>query len=148
MTDIKFLATDFDGTLSSPQTDNLAAMLEFRHLLFRCRSSFQTRWAVITGRHVECLEELATELAMQGLCPDYLVMEDACIFKRHSGRYSSYWWWNFTVGRRRVKQLAAYRGRVQALLDETLVRYPGTENLAERRIMDFWLRFRNEAREV
>jgi HAD superfamily hydrolase (TIGR01484 family) len=144
MSDIRLLATDFDGTLSSPDAGDMAARFAFRQLVFRLRTTFNTRWAVITGRHVECLEDLAAELAFHGLCPDYLVMEDACIYRRRGSRYSSYWWWNFSIDRRRKRQLAAYRPRVQALLEETLVRYPDAQNLAERRVMDFWLRFQKE----
>ncbi len=144
MSAIRLLATDFDGTISGPNAGDMEARLAFRQLIFRCRTTFNTRWAVITGRHVECLEDLAAELSFHGLCPDYLVMEDACIYRRRGGRYFSYWWWNFSIDWRRKKQLAAYRPRVKALLEETLVRYPDAENLAQRRVMDFWLRFRNE----
>ena len=143
MPPIGLLATDFDGTLVGTNNPaDLDALFTFRDLIRELRTRDGAKWAVITGRHVEAMPELAEQLAIRGLCPDYFVMEDACIYRRSHGSYQAYWWWNFFIDRRRRKQLARYRPRVRQLVQKTLAAHPGAVNLSDKnRLMDFWMRF-------
>jgi hypothetical protein len=144
------LATDYDGTLIDQPEPSPAEMMAFRQRLRELRRLCGTRWAVVTGRHLPFIPELRSRLLLHGLLPDFLVMEDACIFQRRGMRYWPFWWWNFGIGRRRRAQLARQRKRVRTLVAEIRALYPDALDLSAGRALDFWFQFGSaaDAREV
>lgn len=141
---IRLLATDFDGTLLGSPQDGREAYARFRQQLRHFRSRYGMRWAVVTGRHIQAIPVVVGELLMYGLVPDYLVMEDACIYHRWSGRYWPSWWWNLGVNLRRRGQVRRHRRHVLEFAAETARLFPDAENLSGNRLMDFWYRFGRE----
>lgn len=141
---IRLLATDFDGTLLGSPQDGRDAYARFRQQIRHFRHHYDMQWAVITGRHVQAIPVVVGELLMHGLVPDFLVMEDACIYQRWSSRYWPCWWWNLGVNLRRRRQVRRHRQHVLAFAADVARACPDAENLSGNRLMDFWYRFGRE----
>lgn len=116
----------------------------FREQLGTLRRCWQTRWAVVTGRHVEMLPVLRTELFLRGLTPDFMVMEDARIYRRVGRHYLPFLFWNGAISWRRRRQLRRWKRRVQELVAETRVQFPDAQDLALDKVVDYWFRFATE----
>ena len=142
---IRLLATDFDGTLRHLHTWQEDAFAVFREQLGALRLHCQTRWAIVTGRHVEMLPVLRTELFLRGLTPDFMVMEDARIYRRVGRHFLPFLFWNGAISWRRQRQLRRWKRRVLALVAETRVHYPDAQDLALDKVVDYWFRFATEA---
>lgn len=145
MARIALLATDYDGTLAQGPVVEVAHFAAFRQRLRLLRQRDRTRWAIVTGRHAPLIPIIREVLLLHGLAPDFMVMEDACIYRRHGMRYWPYWLWNAGIGRRRRSQLLRHRERVRALAAEVAWQYPDATNLARERAIDFWFAFATEA---
>ncbi len=142
---LRLLATDFDGTLLGEPKDGRETYAFFRQQLRHFRYRYGMKWAVVTGRHIATIPAVVGELLIHGLVPDFLVMEDACIYRRAGGRYWPFWWWNLGLNLRRKRQVRRHRTHILALAKTTMERFPGAENLTGKRMLDFWFRFPNEA---
>lgn len=140
MRELHLLATDYDGTLIGPEGAEPEGYFELRQLIRWMRRNWGTQWAVVTGRHAASLSGLIADLMIRGLTPDYFVVEDACIYQRRGGRFRAFWWWNLNIARRRRKQLAQYRPDVAAMVATLRRQYPEAQDLAQKRVIDLWLR--------
>lgn len=141
MRDLALLATDFDGTLIGEPEAPRDLYLSFRQQLRQMRLPGGTHWAIVTGRHMDLVASMSSELLMHGLAPDFFVMEDACIFHRRGGRYWPFFFWNLGIKGRRRQQLRRYRPMVSALVREIAWHYPEAKNMAGNRLIDFWFDF-------
>ena len=140
MTQIRLLATDLDGTLIGCN-DPPEAYQRFRDAVRVFRTRWRTSWAIVTGRHAEAIKGPLVRLGVHGLTPDFLVLEDARIYRRKSpGTYRPFRWWNFSVGRRRRALLHRYRHTVRGWRDRLLDAYPEAEDLSLEGA-DLWFRF-------
>lgn len=145
MPPIRLIATDFDGTIFRTDGENdPVAYAEFRRRLLDLRRRHGTRWAVITGRHRAALPTISAELLMHGLAADFLVMEDARIYRRRGSWYVPFLLWNWGLTWRRRRQLGRHRPRVRRLAEETRARFPGAQDMAHRHLIDYWFKFEAE----
>ena len=143
MIPVRLICTDFDGTLLG-ETPRPQAMLELRELLRRLRRQCGTRWAVVTGRRLRDLEPALTGLTGFGLAPDFLVVEDALIYRRRPhGRPTPFWWWNLGILRHRANLLHRNMREVVAWRDGLLARFP-TARDRSRQVVDLWVEFADE----
>ncbi len=143
MNRIRLVATDLDGTLLN-DADVGDEFFRFRVLLQKLRGGCGTHWAVITGRSMHSMGTVLTRLLVHNLTPDYLVVEDAKIFRHtRGGRFLPFVWWNFTVNRRRALWRRRFRKRLAAWTAHLRDRFPDTEELAPDTV-DLWLRFGSE----
>mgnify|MGYP006297302525 CR=1 FL=1 len=143
MSDILLLATDLDGTLvgNGERPEQYRA---FRDIVYRLRRTLGSKWAIVTGRHERSMRRALNQLSIHGLIPDFLVLEDARIFRRRSsGRYSSFFWWNFSVDRRRRRLRKRYYPQIRTWRRELTARFPETDDLSVAG-SDLWLRFPHE----
>ena len=140
---IALIGTDFDGTVFAGG-DTMAAAEHyraFRGQLQHLRGAFGTHWAVVTGRHVSAMPLLLNELLMHGLSPDFMVMEDARIYRRRGSRFRPFWWWNFSIWLRRRRQLARHRERVRATMASIQAEHPTAVSMGGNRMIDLWYEF-------
>jgi hypothetical protein len=140
MPHIGLVATDLDGTLIGA-SESESDFHEFRLLLERLRRERGTRWAIITGRLRGTMDEELFRFGVYGLHPDFLVLEDARIFRRHPRLgFVSFFWWNQSVGLRRLWGALRHRrvfGRIRRLLADE---FPLGEDLSFR-VTGVWARF-------
>jgi HAD superfamily hydrolase (TIGR01484 family) len=141
MLDLALLTTDFDGTLIGEPEAPDELYWSFRRQVSDMRRASGMRWAIVTGRHAEMIPIMAGKLLMHGLAPDFFVMEDARIFRRHGSRYWPFFFWNCGISRRRRQQLRQHRVRVRSLVREIALHHPDAENLAGNRLIDLWFHF-------
>jgi len=140
---IALIGTDFDGTVFAGGDTMVSAehYRAFRRQLQHLRGAFGTRWAVVTGRHVSAMPLLLNELLMHGLSPDFMVMEDARIYRRRGSRFRPFWWWNFSIWLRRRRQLARHRERVRATMASIQAEHPTAVSMGGNRMIDLWYEF-------
>ena len=144
MRQIRLLATDLDGTLIGCN-EPPEAYQELRGIVRRLRARWGTAWAIVTGRHSAAIRGPLTRLAAHGLTPDFLVLEDARIYRRSSASsFRPFRWWNFCVTRRRRALLRRYRHTVRGWRDRLLEGYPESEDLSLEGT-DLWFRFTDDA---
>lgn len=140
MRQIRLLATDLDGTLIGCN-DRPEAYQAFRDTVRAFRARWRMSWAIVTGRHAEAIKGPMVRLAAHGLSPDFLVLEDARIYRRKSSAtFRPFRWWNFSVGRRRRALLRRYRHTIRGWRDRLLDAYPEAEDLSLEG-SDLWFRF-------
>ena len=137
---IRLLATDLDGTLVG-NGEGGEELFAFRQLLVEIRSRWNTQWAIITGRHMSTMRGVLVHFLCAGLSPDFVVLEDARIY-RHvgNGRLLPYWWWNFLIGRRRRRMVRRWRHDAARWRDELIARFPGTSDFSRKGIY-VWICF-------
>jgi len=140
---IALVGTDFDGTVFAGGDTTAAAVhyQAFRGQLRQLRQSCGTRWAMVTGRHVAAMPMVLNEMMMHGLIPDFMVMEDARIYRRRGVRFRPFWWWNFTIWVRRRRQLARHRQRVRVLMAAIEAEFPQAVSMGGKRLIDLWYEF-------
>ncbi len=94
---IRLLATDLDGTLIGNDEQH-ADFQAFRAILSNMRDHHETRWCLITGRHIAALQGVLGHFMMHCLVPDFIVVEDARIFRfNRRGKLVPFFWWNCHV---------------------------------------------------
>jgi len=148
--EIQLLATDFDGTLMDRNNPNSAAAeyQTFRLNVQELRRRCGMRWAIVTGRHLKSMRSVIRQFAVHGLMPDYLVLEDACIFHQVGGLFWPFLWWNFTVKWRRRRLLRRYQLRLNGLVADIITQYPEAIYMGRRRALDLWFRFERETQAI
>lgn len=140
MRQIRLLATDLDGTLIGCDEPPEAYQL-FRDAVRTFRARWGMSWAIVTGRHAGAIKGPLVRLAVHGLTPDFLVLEDARIYRHNAhGKFRPFRWWNYSVGRRRRALLRQYRHTVRGWRDRLLDAYPEAEDLSLEG-SDLWFRF-------
>ncbi len=140
MKTIYLIATDLDGTLVG-QGANADDYLEFRMILKKLRGGFNTRWAIVTGRHRAGIDGILGQFMIRGLFPDYLVLEDALIFARtRGGAFRPYRLWNFRVAWRRSAWRRRFQDQLAAWAQRIEQEFPGVEELNPDTV-DLWYRF-------
>ena len=136
---IRLIATDFDGTLFG-MDETPADLLAFRELLKRARNEWGACWTIVTGRSRGPAESALRRLLLLGLRPDYIVLEDARIYRlAGGGRLWPFWWWNFQVTRRRRALFRRSRVQVRAWRQEVIDRCPDALDLSRPGI-HLWFR--------
>ncbi|MFC1497105.1 HAD family hydrolase [Verrucomicrobiota bacterium] len=96
MTDIRLIATDFDGTLAG-RSDEFAYYIEFRDILKQLRKTHNTTWVVCTGRSLKSLRQLLAPMQMIGIMPNYVIMQHAYIYSYSDIGYIPHIFWNLRV---------------------------------------------------
>ncbi len=137
------VCTDLDGTLfgSSLRSDDVMA---FRAVLLRLRRQYGAVWTIATGRPLGNLQAILMDFMTTGLIPDYLVLEDAYIYRRNSrGRFSPFRWWNRKIRRKRQRLSTVNNDAVSAWRSELMATYPDAKDRA-RQTVDLWLEFQEE----
>ena len=135
---IRLIATDLDGTLIGDE-ESPELLPVFRQLLQHAQENWQTQWAIVTGRHSIAMRGMLHHLMCAGLRPNYVIAEDARIY-RHvgQGQLLPLFWWNLTVRWRRCRMVSRWRKQVQAWHDEILDRFPAAVDLSPREV-HFWV---------
>jgi len=143
MDKIDFIFTDLDGTLLK-EGEKPHELGTFRYALNTCRTNWDTKWAIITGRRFKDTHPVITYFLGYGLRPDFLITEDGLIYKRNQrGRFNSFLWWNFNIKRKRFHMGRRNTSDIIAWRDELLRQYP-TATDRSRQTVDLWLEFDNE----
>ncbi|OPZ30579.1 MAG: sugar phosphate phosphatase [Lentisphaerae bacterium ADurb.BinA184] len=143
MNPIRLICTDFDGTFVGDQP-RPQRLMEFRDLLRPLARQCGTRWAIVTGRRLGDLRPALAELAGFALAPDYLIVEDALIYRngRH-GPHLAFAWWNLGVRRRRAGLLHRNMHEVVRWRDGLLTRFPAARDRS-RQVVDLWVEFADD----
>lgn len=142
MSRFNFIITDIDGTLlgfdEQPQD-----YFELRTRMNALKSDDGCIWALMTGRHLKATVPLLQQFLIWGLAPDYIVVEDARIYKRKKGaKLSSYILWNMKIDLRRVFSFLRYRKQILNLKHELFFMHPKAEDLSRRGI-DIWVKLQD-----
>lgn len=138
------VCTDLDGTLLGklPRPDDVMA---FRAVLLRLRRQYNAVWTIATGRRLDDLQAILMEFMTTGLIPDFLILEDAYIFKRNNrGRFSPFRWWNRRIRRQRMRLSSANGDTLSKWRAELMSAYPEARDRA-RQTVDLWLEFDEES---
>jgi HAD superfamily hydrolase (TIGR01484 family) len=140
---IKFVATDLDGTLIG-NGETPEDFVAFREQLQALRGRWQTRWGIITGRHVESLREVLNHFLMWHLRPDYVVAEDARIFKLDARmRLIPFIGWNLGVDSQRFWLKWRCRRRMRDWCEQLRERFPEAVDMSRPGI-DVWIKLKSE----
>lgn len=143
---VKLICTDIDGTLVRGEAPDYDGLREFGALLERARHRFDAKWAVVTGRHHMSFMSVLAILLSLNLVPDYVVLEDALIYRfdRRDG-LSAFWFWNLMIRWRRSHLWRRSRTLLAGWQGELAKRFPEVEQRSHNTV-DLWLEFDSEER--
>lgn len=134
---IRLLATDLDGTLIGNGEQD-ADYDAFRDLVGAVRRR-GGEWAIITGRHLGAMQNVLVEFYYRRLVPNYVIVEDARMYRVHLPlRFWPFWWWNLRVDARRFALNLRHRGFLKRLSQELTQLVPDGEDRSRPGI-DIWI---------
>ena len=138
---IDLICTDIDGTLLDSGNPDFVSLREFKRELDLRKQQWGTKWAIVTGRHRRgFLPALDSFLAFH-LIPDFIVLEDAYIYRFLRGTgMRGFWRWNFRIRWKRSWLWRRSRRFIQKLQNEMENEFPDMRVLSHETI-DMWLEF-------
>ncbi|MFW5996789.1 MAG: HAD family hydrolase [Lentisphaeria bacterium] len=143
MNRIDLICTDLDGTLICGG-DKPYEIGTFRYALNTCRTRWESKWAIITGRKLHDTRPVIAFFMGYNLRPDFVVAEDGLIYRRNSrSKLAPFWWWNFNVKRKRFHLGRRNAVEIEQWRQYLLSSYPDAVDRSLQSV-DLWLEFTRE----
>ncbi len=142
MAEVKLIATDYDDTLVG-KSGSMVKSVKFQELLSKLRWSSETKWAIVTGRHLAALSSPLKQLSYRGLRPDYIIVSESYIYRLSSFGYLPVLKWNLSIWNHRRKIRKQIRKYLKSWVDEVSVRWPSSHQQSSG-YAHLWYTFENE----